>query len=98
MRRARGTCGATLLELLVVLVILGIMYASSAVALSRADADTVPTARLAQHRARSEAIHSGRPVRWSDSLGQAILYLPDGREAVRSDVPTFLPEASNANR
>ena len=86
----RGRAGVTLAELMVVIVILGVMAAVTAVAFARrppvaeVDARTVAIAA-----ARAEAVRSGKPLTIrlgsADSLSLATAY-PDGRVVTNAAV------------
>jgi prepilin-type N-terminal cleavage/methylation domain-containing protein len=82
----RGTwlfpSGFTLLEVLVVLVILGLIMGMSGLAFVGLRAPRQSTWAGALRRARSEAIHTGRPVSIGGNhapLTTHVRFLPDGR-------------------
>lgn len=74
-----GRHGVTLAELLVVLVILGISLAGSAIAVTALRPAPVSAAERRFHATRAEAIRSGRSAILIDSTGASIRLLPDGR-------------------
>src|SRR5437016_7072745 len=73
--------GATLVELIVVVAIIGLVFGVSGLALSslRAPRESAGTAAL--RHARTEAIRTGQPVRamMTGTQHLAPLFLPDGR-------------------
>src|SRR5438128_3773333 len=79
--------GVTLLEMLVVLTILGLIFAVSGLAFTSLRAPRESEWVRELRRAREEAIRTGRPVRavvssgtvGNGSLLSAPLFLPDGR-------------------
>lgn len=69
--------GFTLVELLVALVILSTLLAVSAFSLVGHPSTAPSVAARALERARTEALHSGRPVAVALPAGP-VLFLPDG--------------------
>jgi Tfp pilus assembly protein FimT len=70
--------GATLVELAVVLVILGLLFGLSGLAITRSEREPTEPRIAALRQGRADAIRSGRAVRVSDSAG-SVRFLPDGR-------------------
>lgn len=66
--------GVTLIELLVVLVLLGLIFTVSGLALASLGAPRESARVRELAAARAQAIRSGRPV-----LAAPVLFLPDGR-------------------
>jgi len=66
--------GVTLVELLVVLVLLGLIFSVSGLALASLGAPRASARVRALEVARAKAVRSGLPV-----LDSAVLFLPDGR-------------------
>lgn len=89
--------GATLVELIVVLFVLGLMAGVSALALAglRPPIDWSESHRLDQ--ARAAAIRSGAAVSASRETGVVIRFLPDGR-AVGAGVDPLTGEVLDASR
>jgi prepilin-type N-terminal cleavage/methylation domain-containing protein len=85
--QAVARAGVTLVELLVVIVILGLMFAVSGLAFSSWRVERGSSWVLALRQARAAAIRTGRPVRveipaatvGNPSPLPAPLFLPDGR-------------------
>ncbi len=79
--------GVTLVELLVVIVILGVVFSTTGLALTSLRAPRASAWVRELHRAREEAIRTGRQVRAKQPLPPATalgrprppLFLPDGR-------------------
>lgn len=70
--------GVTLVELLVVLVLLGLLFTVSGLALASLGVPKGSVRLQALNSARVHAIRSGVPVTIADS-GGPVLFLPDGR-------------------
>lgn len=72
------TRGATLIELLVVLVLLGLIFTVSGLALASLGAPKGSARLRVLDSARVQAIRTGVPVAIADSGGR-VVFLPDGR-------------------
>ena len=70
--------GVTLVELLVVLVLLGLLFAVSGLALASLSPPRDSARVRALAAARAKAIRAGVPVSLNDSAS-TVLFLPDGR-------------------
>ena len=74
----RETRGVTLVELLVVLVLLGLIFTVSGLALASLGAPKGSARGRVLDSVRAQAIRTGVPVAVADS-GAPVVFLPDGR-------------------
>jgi prepilin-type N-terminal cleavage/methylation domain-containing protein len=79
--------GATLVELMVVLAIIGLVTGMSALAAGGLRPSGATRRAEALGRARATAIRTGRAVTLTDESGATIRFLPDGRGIGRAVDP-----------
>ena len=79
--------GATLVELMLVLLILGLITGISSLAMGSLKSPTVSEHARTLSQARAAAIRSGKAVSVSGEGGDVVRFLPDGRAAGRGVDP-----------
>lgn len=79
--------GATLVELMVVLLLLGLVTGVTTVAIGSLKSRTAPEPAKALSQARAAAIRSGKAVTVKHDSGAVIRFLPDGRAIGRGVDP-----------
>ncbi len=89
--------GATLVELTVTLLVLGLLSGLGAVAVGTLRRDRADPWHEAVSRARAAAVHTGRPVAVTGDSGRRALLLPDGR-AIGPGLDPLTGEVLSASR
>ena len=89
--------GATLVELLVVLLVLGVMAGVSSAAVTSLRRSPESEWRRMLDQARAAAIRSGNAVTVSTGQGRVVRFLPDGR-AIGEGLDPFTGQVLDAPR